>query len=216
MADSPQEVVLALRQVFADAPATNLDLDQGVQPSVTASRRQVDAAHLRLSCNEEDDMTHVTHETGIARLLSDRPTEAVSFDWLKEAHEAKLALCTALEEIADSLPANVNRQKCMYAAKSLMPLVSGVHRYEEETVFPLFQRSGSGDVAGAIERLKFEHVEDECFAEELTDTLTRLGKGDVTVNAEATGYMLRGFFESIRRHIAFERQFMLRETAPAS
>ena len=42
----------------------------------------------------------MTDYTGIARLLSDRPTDAVSLDWLKKAHHAKLTLCTALEEIA--------------------------------------------------------------------------------------------------------------------
>lgn len=106
----------------------------------------------------------------------------------------------------------------MYAAKSLMPLVNGIHRYEEEAVFPLLERKASGDreLIDSIARLKFEHVEDECFAEELTDTLNRLGSGDDTVNAEAAGYMLRGFFESIRRHIAFEQQFMLRGTGLTS
>ena len=160
----------------------------------------------------------MTDHTGIARLLSDRPTDAVSLDWLKKAHDAQLSLCKALEEIADSLPANVNRQKCIYAAKSLIPLVNGVHRYEEEAVFPLIEShaAGDGDLASSIARLKFEHVEDECFAEELTDTLTRLGSGDGTVNAETAGYMLRGFFESIRRHIAFEQQFMLRSDRLAS
>jgi hemerythrin-like domain-containing protein len=154
----------------------------------------------------------MTDYADIARLLSDRPTDAVSLDWLKKAHDAQLTLCAALEEIADSLPASVSRQKCIYAAKSLIPLVNGVHRYEEEALFPLLESKGAGDpeLTVSITRLKFEHVEDECFAEELTDTLTRLGSGDDTVNAEAAGYMLRGFFGAIRRHIAFEQQFMLR------
>ena len=160
----------------------------------------------------------MTDYTGIARLLSDRPADAVSLDWLKRAHDAQLALCEALEEIADSLPANVNRQKCLHAAKSLIPLINGIHRYEEDTLFPLLEKAPTRDAARieAIARLKFEHVEDECFAEELTDTLTRLGSGDGTVNAEAAGYMLRGFFESIRRHIAFEQQFMLRDISSAA
>jgi len=160
----------------------------------------------------------MTDYAGISRLLSDRPTDAASMDWLKKAHDAQLTLCTALEDIADSLPASINRQKCIYAAKSLIPLINGIHRYEEETLFPLLQSQGAGDgeLNEAIARLKFEHVEDECFAEELTDTLTRLGSGDATVNAEAAGYMLRGFFESIRRHIAFEQQFMLRGPRLAS
>lgn len=160
----------------------------------------------------------MTDYTGIARLLSDRPTDAVSLDWLRKAHHAQLTLCAALEEIADSLPANINRQKCIYAAKSLIPLINGIHRYEEEALFPMLEtkESGNRELTESIARLKFEHVEDECFAEELTDTLNRLGSGDGTVNAEAAGYMLRGFFESIRRHIAFEQQFMLRDSRSAS
>ena len=160
----------------------------------------------------------MTDYTGIARLLSDRPTDAVLLDWLRKAHDAQLTLCAALEEIADSLPANINRQKCIYAAKSLIPLINGIHRYEEEALFPMLASKGSGDrdLTDSIARLKFEHVEDECFAEELTDTLNRLGQGDGTVNAEAAGYMLRGFFESLRRHIAFEQKFMRRDTGLAS
>lgn len=159
----------------------------------------------------------MTDQNGIARLLSDRPADAISLDWLKAAHREQLTLCTALEEIADSLPANVSRQKCIYAAKTLTPLINGVHQYEEEVLFPLLKQRAAKepDLAEAIARLKFEHVEDECFAEELTDMLMRLGSGDATVNAEAAGYMLRGFFESIRRHIAFEQQFMLRGIEPA-
>ena len=155
----------------------------------------------------------MTDDTGIARLLSDRPADAVSLDWLNRAHDAQLTLCAALEDIADSLPANINRQKCLHAANTLLPLINGIHRYEEDTFFPLIEKTPSNDstVPAALARLKFEHVEDECFAEELTDTLNRLGRGDDTVNAEAAGYMLRGFFESIRRHIAFEQQFMLRD-----
>jgi hemerythrin-like domain-containing protein len=160
----------------------------------------------------------MTDYADIARLLSDCPKGAVSLNWLNKAHDTQLTLCEALEEITDSLPANINRQKCIYAAKSLIPLVNGVHRYEEEAVFPLLESmaSGDGETADAIARLKFEHVEDECFAEELTDTLTRLGSGDASVNAETAGYMLRGFFESIRRHIAFEKRFMLRGARLAS
>ena len=153
----------------------------------------------------------MTDYADIPRLLSDRPADAVSLDWLKKAHDVQLALCEALEEIADSLPANADRQTCANAARSLLPLMNEIHRYEEETLFPMLESRSIGDreLADAILRLKGEHVEDACYAEELTDTLTRLGSGDEPMNAEAAGYMLRGFFESIRRHIAFEQQFIL-------
>jgi hypothetical protein len=131
-------------------------------------------------------------------------------DWLHRAQEEQLALCIELEEIADSLPGSVNRQKCIYAAKALGPLIKGIHHYEETVLFPQFQAADDANdhLALTLERLKFEHCEDECFAEELTDALLRLGSGSA-VNMEAVGYMLRGFFEGLRRHIAFEREHLL-------
>ena len=132
--------------------------------------------------------------------------------WLKLAHEEQLALCRELEDIADSLPANINRQKCIYAAKALGPLVKSVHAYEETVFFPWLERQAAerARLEETLTRLKFEHCEDECYAEELTDALLRLGSGH-PVNVEAVGYMLRGFFEVMRRHIAFERDHLLKD-----
>jgi hemerythrin-like domain-containing protein len=132
--------------------------------------------------------------------------------WLLGVHREQLSLCDQLEEIADSLPSSVNRQKCIYAAKALGPLIKGAHHYEEHVLFPWLEQSSPGDdsLRETVSRLKFEHCEDECFAEELTDALLRLGSGN-PVNIEATGYMLRGFFETMRRHIAFEREHLLKK-----
>lgn len=157
-------------------------------------------------------MTLVNRELDrIGYLLSAMPRDTVSLDWLSGAHREQLLLCDALEEIADSLPDNVNRQKCIYAAKILMPLIHGLHRYEEQVLFPhIYAKSGGTEsLQETLSRLKFEHCEDECYAEELVDTLLKLGSGARDINVEAAGYMLRGFFETIRRHIAFEREHLL-------
>lgn len=141
-----------------------------------------------------------------------QPPEGVSaVEWLKRIHGEQLELCRELEEIADSLPAEVNRQKCIYAAKAIGPLTMGAHRFEEDILFPWVEKNvdTATDLAATLERLKFEHFEDECFIEELTDTLLRLGAADPTLNAETIGYMLRGFFVSMRRHIAFEQEHLL-------
>ncbi|MBB4954074.1 hemerythrin-like domain-containing protein [Agrobacterium vitis] len=142
--------------------------------------------------------------------LSTLPPCRTSLEWLQRAHTEQLALCAQLEDIADSLPANVDPQKCLYAARALNPLIKGVHNYEEKILFPWLENISDIQPAlrETLNRLKFEHCEDACFAEELTDTLLRLGSGE-TVNMEATGYMLRGFFEALRRHIAFEREHIL-------
>lgn len=143
------------------------------------------------------------HMAGLAPCLT-------SLEWLQRAHAEQLALCDQLEEIADSLPAHIDGPKCLYAARALSPLIKGVHAYEENILFPWLETVS--DIQPALKetlnRLKFEHCEDACFAEELTDALLRLGSGE-PVNMEATGYMLRGFFEALRRHIAFEREHIL-------
>lgn len=130
---------------------------------------------------------------------------------LRKAHREQLMLCDRLEEIADSLPDSVNRQKCLYAARALGPMIRGVHRFEESVVFPMIaaRREGDATIKATLERLRFEHCEDECFAEELTEALHALACGADDINVEATGYMLRGFFEAMRRHIAFEIEHLL-------
>lgn len=134
---------------------------------------------------------------------------------LRKAHKEQLLLCDRLEEIADSLPDSVNRQKCIYAARALGPMIRGVHRFEEEVVFPLIasQLKDDDQIEATLTRLRFEHCEDECFAEELTEALHDLGAGNPDINIEATGYMLRGFFEAMRRHIAFESEHLLSQAA---
>jgi hemerythrin-like domain-containing protein len=156
-------------------------------------------------------MGELATENDFPALPGEVPAHAMSLDWWKRAHDEQLRLCKELESIADSLPANINRQKCIYAAKALSPLIKGVHHYEETVLFPKIgslSDSGAG-VEDTINRLKFEHFEDECFAEEIAERLLLLGSGRGDINMEATGYMLRGFFEAIRRHVAFEREHLL-------
>ena len=141
-----------------------------------------------------------------------QPPEGIaSIEWLKHAHEEQLDLCRELEEIADSLPSEVNRQKCIYAAKAIGPLTRGVHQYEENVLFPWIESHASDprELGATLERLKFEHCEDECFIEELVDALLGLGAGEQSIPAETIGYMLRGFFVGVRRHIAFEREYLV-------
>lgn len=135
------------------------------------------------------------------------PTGRKSIAWWKEAHRLQLALCDDLEAIADSLPTTIVNQDCLFAAKSLGRLIRDVHTYEEETLFPALTQvfPSSSEFSGAIDRLTFEHLADECYADDLAEKLLYLGTGGRDVNMEALGYMLRGFFEALRRHIAFER-----------
>lgn len=129
---------------------------------------------------------------------------------MKEVHREKLRLCEALEEIADMLPA-VDRLKCLAVANALVPLLRSIHHYEESVIFPAYEAAaghGAQSVA-STRRLRAEHVEDQCFADDLTEVLLALGHGKAVENAEVVGFMLRGFFETIRRHVAFEREHVL-------
>ena len=126
---------------------------------------------------------------------------------MSRAHAQKLRLCDTLEAIADDLPAHVDQLQCLTAASSLVPLLRACHRFEEETVFPVFARRRGG--AAIVERLKAEHLEDDCAAEDLSEALLAYGHGAAIENPEAFGYMLRGLFDAMRRHIAYERDQIL-------
>jgi len=128
---------------------------------------------------------------------------------MRRAHMQKLALCLMLEGIADDLPSRVDRLQCLAVAADLLPLLRECHRFEEEVVFPAFMlRTGEGDT---VARLKLEHLEDESAAADLSEALLAYGHGRSIENPEAFGYMLRAFFEAMRRHIAFERDHVLPE-----
>lgn len=142
--------------------------------------------------------------------VADGPrTEVLAAAVMRRAHFEKLRLCEVLEEIADSLPGRVDRLKCLGVANMLVPLLREIHRYEEDTIFPAYEAVHGDTEASTTRRLRAEHVEDECFADEVTEVLLAIGHGRTVANAEALGFMLRGLFETIRRHIAFEREHIL-------
>lgn len=130
---------------------------------------------------------------------------------ISEAHHRKLDMCDVMEAIADALP-SVDRLQCLQLANQLVPLLRDAHRYEEEVVFPVFEQAGGlGRLAriASVRRLKSEHVEDECAAQDLTELLLEIGHGGSIANPEALGFMLRAFFDTMRRHIAFEREHVV-------
>ncbi|EFL88186.1 hemerythrin HHE cation binding domain-containing protein [Ahrensia sp. R2A130] len=72
-------------------------------------------------------------------------------------------------------------------------------------LFPLLeQRAGRESVAKGIERLRYEHWEDEDYAEEISQTLGLLGRGEPVGSVDKVSWLLRGFFSGVRRHIAYE------------
>lgn len=126
-----------------------------------------------------------------------------------------MALCDNLEAIADRLP-KIDPEICSYAAKMIGPLLRELHAGEEGLVFAWLEtrRRDDPSLAAMLQELKYEHCEDECYAEEVAEMLARLATADPSANAETAGYMLRGFFTNVRRHIALEQKCLRGILAP--
>lgn len=142
------------------------------------------------------------------------PLSVTAFSALKFVkldHEQHLQLCDSLEDIADSLPDRIDAQQCVVAAAALRNRVNVHHQLEEHVLFPrlMARARGDKDLHKILERLADEHRTDEGHCEEAIELLSRLSHGIVPNNVEAAGYMLRGLFEGLRRHIAFENDHVL-------
>lgn len=130
---------------------------------------------------------------------------------LKDAWRDQLALCDALEHLADTLPQSADRGGCLRIARAIPTLLAKGHQLEETVLFPLLERHWR-TVPGlpkTIDTLRFEHLEDAAYAEELHDALIAHGRGLDRPSAETLGYMLRSFFENIRRHIRFDTEVLI-------
>ena len=130
---------------------------------------------------------------------------------LQVFHQELLQLCDTLEIIADGLPDECSDQTLLTISRSIYPLVCRVHEFEEVEVFPYLVRLEGVPkrLTESLERLQFEHWEDESFAEELSENLRLYVTDPDGRNTPALAYMLRGFFEGLRRHIAFEADHLV-------
>lgn len=129
----------------------------------------------------------------------------------RRLHDEHLKLCDVLEDIADSFPNHFRSDVCALAASLLESRVPAHHKLEEQALFPLLVNRARTDSAlrRSLLRLTDEHRLDEGYFAEAIDLLKELAGGQRSSNAEADGYLLRGLFESWRRHIAFEDEHVL-------
>lgn len=139
------------------------------------------------------------------------PRQSAPCDGIETRHAVKLEICNVLEAIADALPDAVNPGTCLWVAANLVPAIRDAQAFEEAVIYPAYERSAgpAEERRQSLRRLRAEHVEDEALAEELTEVLLGIGHGDEVDNPEALGFMLRTFFETTRRHIAFEREHVI-------
>jgi hypothetical protein len=125
---------------------------------------------------------------------------------LVRLYEEQLEICGRLESVADSLPADIDVQACGVLAAEIRSSMAFLHRFEEEVFHPLVAERAVDRSKNlqTFERLSDEHFSDQGYAEEIIELLSALRQGSRQIDMERAGYMLRGFFESVRRHTRFE------------
>lgn len=130
---------------------------------------------------------------------------------LREEHALQNELCDLLEAIADGLPHQFDRSLAQVSVSLLETGMPGHMRLEEEALFPMLRRRIPIDhqLHSALACLEHEHDRDGAALVEIIDGLrSAIDAGSVT-NPDMLGYMLRGFFDSQRRHIAWEEAVVL-------
>jgi hemerythrin-like domain-containing protein len=130
---------------------------------------------------------------------------------LREEHALQNELCDLLEAIADGLPHHFDRSLALVSVSILETGMPSHMRLEEEALFPLLRRrvAESHPLQSALTCLEDEHDRDGAALVEIAEALRSAIDGGSIANPEMLGYMLRGFFESQRRHIAWEEAVVL-------
>lgn len=120
-------------------------------------------------------------------------------------------LCKDLESIADGLPGPLKVKTSLLIAASIIPIVRSAHRFEEDHIYPVLVDviCNGTRMQDEILRLKSEHWIDEDLGEEICSALIEFATHQNPAKAEPLSWMLRGFFESMRRHVAFEHAVIL-------
>src|SRR5690606_22465415 len=100
----------------------------------------------------------------------------------------------------------------------VISVLSQTHRIESEVLLPILERSSRAEIRHLATRLRQEHDFDGQAAMEVEEALLALGLGTSTLSADALGYLLRSFFESVRRHVHSEQDliFLLSDLPPSS
>lgn len=122
-------------------------------------------------------------------------------------YRSLLDLCDALEAIADSLP-YPDAHLCLATADALEMLVEETHELEEEVLFPILVASRRPELGQTMQRLRREHLSDSDTAGEVSETLQSFVAGRSALSPDAVGYLLRSFFDSMRRHVHGEIELL--------
>lgn len=117
--------------------------------------------------------------------------------------EDQRRLCDTLESIADQLPEMIEPELCMAVYNSLELNLPVYHRNEEALYAVILDNAPAGQTLdSAVEIAKKEHRIHHGYAHEFHEFMNN--QNIYGFNPDMYGYMLRGFFEAIRSHLAWE------------
>lgn len=136
------------------------------------------------------------------------PNGEVDLNSLRDRYSRLLDICNLLEGIADGLPNDVPRTQCQMLASSVVEQVRATHAIEDRVLMPLLLASDNAGLRTAADRLRQEHEFDDQAAMEVEEALNDLLLGRSIMSPDATGYLLRSFFESVRRHVHAEQDLL--------
>lgn len=144
------------------------------------------------------EMTRIFRSAPASASMRSDPLGYLEYD-----HKAQRALADLLEAVADGLPDQVNPASATLAASLLRDSVIRRTALEEETLFPLVEaRAAEGSpLARAVALARREHRDCAGRAIELAEELDELAREGRARNPDALGFMLRAFFDALRRHL---------------
>lgn len=118
-------------------------------------------------------------------------------------HKAQRSLADLLEALADSLPDEVHRGSAELAAGLLREMTGRSDTWPAQAVFARIERGLPADspVRRGIALARREKTECDGRAIELAEELDALAETGRARNPDALGFMLRAFFDGLRRHI---------------
>lgn len=130
---------------------------------------------------------------------------------IAEEHALQRELCDLLEALADGLPHNFDKGLAEIAVALLEGSVPSHMQLEETMLFPKLRERITPDdpLHAAMHCLEEEHDRDSALLMEMIDALKTAISDGVSSNANMLGYLLRGYFDSQRRHIAWEDRVVL-------
>jgi hemerythrin-like domain-containing protein len=131
--------------------------------------------------------------------------------YIEKEHQAERNLCDMLERIADNLLEPLDTELARSGIVTMRRCLKRHVLLEEKYLYPvLTKRLCPGDLAeNFLLHIRSEHTTDECVAHDTADQLEQALVTGRASNPEMLGYMLRGFFECRRRHIAWEDAIVL-------